>query len=92
MRIKLGFTELLLLLILTLGFNSYSQEHPNLILTKTGVEKIRASLGEVELFDASLEKAKQEVDAEIAKNMVENRERKSGLKVMRIKEVKASIY
>ena len=33
-----------------------------------------------------------EVDAEIAKNMVENRERKSGLKVMRIKEVKASIY
>ena len=69
MRIKLGFTELLLLLILTLGFNSYSQEHPNLILTKTGVEKIRASLGEVELFDASLEKAKQEVDAEIARGI-----------------------
>jgi len=42
------------------------QEHPNLILTKTGVEKIRAELGSVPLFDASLQRVKEEVDAEIA--------------------------
>lgn len=42
------------------------QEHPKLILTKAGVEKIRAELGKVALFDASLKKLKDEVDAEIA--------------------------
>ena len=40
-------------------------EHPSLILTKAGVEKIKAQLGTVPLFDASLEKVKTEVDAEI---------------------------
>lgn len=44
----------------------HAQEHPSLILTKAGVEKIRAELGNVPLFDASLEKLKKEVDAEIA--------------------------
>lgn len=43
-----------------------AQEHPKLILTKAGVEKIRAELGNVPLFDASLEELKKEVDAEIA--------------------------
>ena len=43
-----------------------AKEHPSLILTKTGVEKIRANLGKVPLFDASLAKVKQKVDAEIA--------------------------
>ncbi|MEO9892818.1 alginate lyase family protein [Aurantibacter sp.] len=43
-----------------------AQEHPNLILTNTGVEKIRKELGNVPLLDASLEKIKNEVDAEIA--------------------------
>ena len=43
-----------------------AQEHPSLILTKAGVEKIRAELGNVPLFDTSLEKLKKEVDAEIA--------------------------
>tara|TARA_R110000765_G_scaffold77645_1_gene152583 strand:+ start:2926 stop:5166 length:2241 start_codon:yes stop_codon:yes gene_type:complete len=43
-----------------------AQEHPNLILTKAGVEKIRAQLGNVPLFDASLQKLKEEVDAEMA--------------------------
>lgn len=43
-----------------------AQEHPSLILTKAGVEKIRAELGKVPLFDASLEQLKKEVDAEIA--------------------------
>lgn len=39
--------------------------HPNLILTQKGVEKIRAELGKVPLFDATLVKVKAEVDAEI---------------------------
>jgi hypothetical protein len=45
---------------------SRSQEHPSLILTKAGVEKIRLELGNVPLFDASLAAMKKEVDAEIA--------------------------
>ncbi|MDF4203870.1 alginate lyase family protein [Maribacter sp. SA7] len=51
-------------IFITLSANA--QEHPSLILTKSGVEKIRAELGNVPLFDASLEKLKQQVDAEIA--------------------------
>lgn len=47
-------------------FIAIAQEHPSLILTKAGVEKIRAELGKVPLFDASLEQLKKEVDAEIA--------------------------
>nr|WP_299073344.1 alginate lyase family protein [uncultured Allomuricauda sp.] len=43
-----------------------AQEHPKLILTKQGVEAIRSKLGTVPLFDASLSKIKDEVDAEIA--------------------------
>ena len=39
--------------------------HPNLILTKVGVEKIKAQLGKAPLFDASLANVKAEVDAEI---------------------------
>ncbi|WP_405412938.1 alginate lyase family protein [Maribacter sp. Asnod1-A12] len=54
-----------LFLSLTPNIN-IGQEHPNLILTKTGVEKIRAELGNVPLFDSSLQKLKEEVDAEIA--------------------------
>ncbi|QOD60969.1 alginate lyase family protein [Polaribacter haliotis] len=41
-------------------------QHPKLILTKKGVDKIRASLGSVPIFDKTLEKVKKEVDAEIA--------------------------
>lgn len=43
-----------------------AQEHPKLILTKQGVEEIRAKLGSAPLFDASLSRLKEEVDAEIA--------------------------
>jgi len=43
-----------------------AQEHPRLVLTKTGVKDIRAQLGKVPLFDASLAHVKNEVDAEIA--------------------------
>ncbi|MBU2974093.1 alginate lyase family protein [Zobellia sp. B3R18] len=48
------------------SFNGYTQEHPSLILTKDGVQKIRKELGNVPLFDASLEHVKAEVDGEIA--------------------------
>lgn len=40
-------------------------EHPSLILTKAGVENIKANLGSVPLFDITLAKVKEEVDAEI---------------------------
>ncbi|MFD0835332.1 alginate lyase family protein [Mariniflexile aquimaris] len=40
-------------------------EHPSLILTKSGVEKIKANLGSVPLFDRTLATVQAEVDAEI---------------------------
>ncbi len=43
-----------------------SQEHPSLILTKDGVEKIRKELGSIPIFDNSLKAVKEEIDAEIA--------------------------
>lgn len=43
-----------------------AQTHPKLILTQAGVEKIRSELGQVPLYDASLQRVKEEVDAEIA--------------------------
>src|SRR5210317_1059819 len=54
-------------LVLGLAACAMSQagEHPNLIMTKAGVESIRAELGEVPLFDATVAKVKAEVDAEI---------------------------
>ncbi len=57
----------LFLVILGLAVPAISQagEHPNLIMTKAGVEKIRAELGTVPLFDATVESVKAEVDAEI---------------------------
>ncbi|GAA3638112.1 alginate lyase family protein [Flavivirga jejuensis] len=44
---------------------SDSQGHPSLILTKSGVEKIKSQLGSIPIFDASLEATKDEIDAEI---------------------------
>ena len=70
--------KLLLLLVITTmsckgnveevstNVNNGSEEHPKLILTKKGVEKIRASLGSVPIFDKTLAKVKAEIDAEIA--------------------------
>lgn len=40
--------------------------HPRLVLTKEGVKEIRANLGKVPIFDATVADAKAEVDAEIA--------------------------
>ncbi|MBQ4832945.1 alginate lyase family protein [Pseudoalteromonas sp. MMG010] len=47
-------------------FTLKAQDHPSLILNKNSVEKIRNNLGETPLFDATLQRVKQEVDAEIA--------------------------
>ncbi|WP_400077374.1 alginate lyase family protein [Winogradskyella sp. R77965] len=41
-------------------------EHPKLILTAQGVKDIRAQLGEIPIFDNTLQKVKEEIDAEIA--------------------------
>lgn len=40
--------------------------HPNLIMTKADVDRIRSELGSVPLFDRSVKAAQEEVDAEIA--------------------------
>ncbi|MDJ0656766.1 MAG: heparinase II/III family protein [Xanthomonadales bacterium] len=44
---------------------SQAGDHPKVILTQDGVQKIRAALGSVPLFDQTLARAKAEVDAEI---------------------------
>ncbi|WP_272023790.1 alginate lyase family protein [Olleya namhaensis] len=41
------------------------QAHPKLILTAQGVKDIRAQLGDIPIFDATLEAVKEEIDAEI---------------------------
>ena len=40
-------------------------EHPSLILTQKGVKDIRANLGNIPIFDKSLEETRTEVDTEI---------------------------
>ena len=57
-------TVLIAFLILA-HVNLSGQEHPNLILTQTGVEHIRKNLGNVPFFDAHLAEVKAEVDAEM---------------------------
>ena len=59
------------LTLLTVGismspFTIQAKEHPNLILTEPGVEKMREHLGQVPLFDETLSSVKSQVDAEIA--------------------------
>ncbi|GAA6167664.1 alginate lyase family protein [Sessilibacter corallicola] len=61
-----GLTKLFLVAsILCLSVMSQAQNHPGLILTKSGVEEIRTSLGSVPLFDQTLRDVKEEIDAEI---------------------------
>ncbi|WP_299118859.1 alginate lyase family protein [uncultured Winogradskyella sp.] len=43
-----------------------TEEHPKLILTAQGVKDIRAQLGSIPIFDNTLQKVKEEIDAEIA--------------------------
>jgi oligo-alginate lyase len=59
-------TSLLFVISLATPISIQAQGHPNLILTQAGVEKIRDNLGKVPLFDATVQRVKQEVDAEIA--------------------------
>ncbi|MEP1870426.1 MAG: heparinase II/III family protein [Paraglaciecola sp.] len=64
---KMKISALLLMAAtLTTPLTVQSQEHPNLIMTKTGMEKVRKNLGNVPLFDASVQSVKEEVDAEMA--------------------------
>ncbi|MAD18575.1 MAG: heparinase [Alteromonadaceae bacterium] len=66
---KMKITALLLVaaaLNAPLALQAQAQEHPNLIMTKSGIEKVRQNLGAVPLFDASVQSVKNEVDAEIA--------------------------
>ncbi len=67
MNIKKIVTLLLLVLGLNLSLSSAanSADHPGLIMTREGVEKIREELGKVPLFDAAVARVKAEVDAEI---------------------------
>ncbi len=55
----------LAILVVTVPTMAAEGEHPRLILTKAGVQQIRAELGTVPLFDATLKSVKAEVDAEI---------------------------
>lgn len=61
--------NLLFLLIVSLPWFAATQAqpagHPSLVLTKDGVERIRAELGNVPLFDATVAEVREEVDAEI---------------------------
>ncbi len=65
MYLKKINTLFVMLSILATSLTIKAQEHPSLILTKTGVEKIRSNLGNAPLFDATLEKVKKVVDKEI---------------------------
>ena len=65
MKLRNSMAMALMTLGLLISALSQSAEHPSLIMTKAGVEKIRSELGTVPLFDATLENVKAEVDAEI---------------------------
>ena len=66
MGMKSGITVFLMIFGLLAAGPSPAAERPGLILTDAGVEKIRAELGNVPLFDKSLERVRAEVDVEIA--------------------------
>ena len=65
-KAKLIMLVLLVVSALSMSLTAQAQDHPNLLLTQAGVENIRAQLGKVPLFDASVQSAREMVDAEIA--------------------------
>lgn len=69
MEIKRQFVLSMVLLAMVVPGVSQAGEHPNLIMTRAGVEKIRTALGTVPLFDASVERVRAEVDAEIERGI-----------------------
>ena len=66
MNTRKGIALFLMAVVLVAPAVVQAGEHPKLIMTKAGVEKIRAELGKVPLFDTTVEMVKAEVDAEIA--------------------------
>lgn len=58
-----GHTALYLILWSCLAVSTQAQQHPNLILTKTGIEEVRAQLADVALFAKSLDAATEEVES-----------------------------
>lgn len=66
MYLRKSITLLFVLIAVSTSLATYAQDHPKLILTKAGVEEIRNNLGQVPLFDVTLQSVKKEVDAEIA--------------------------
>ncbi len=68
---KINHTILFLFILQFLAVNTlFAQTHPNLILTKEGVEKIRTSNENAPLFEQVLEATKKEVDADIASGIL----------------------
>jgi hypothetical protein len=63
---KLSFIIAVLAFVHALPSAAEATGHPRLVLTKDGVERIRAELGSVPLFDRTVASVKAEVDAEIA--------------------------
>ncbi len=62
----IAWTGLLLIGLFGNRLTAAEGDHPGLILTRQGVANIKANLGNIPLFDASLKNARQEVDSEIA--------------------------
>lgn len=60
------FVTALVLWLASLPAPAVASEHPKLVLTRDGVAEIRAALGTVPLFDATVARVRAEVDAEIA--------------------------
>lgn len=64
-KLKLIITSILL----SVSFLGGQSLHPNLVLTKSDVVKIKKSLGSVPLFDKSFKEAKEKIDKAIASPM-----------------------
>jgi len=67
---KSKFILVILLGILLFSVHVSAQNHPNLILTKGGIAKIKSQLGNMPKFDATLAATIREVDEEIAKGII----------------------
>ena len=65
MKPSIFISLLLIMFNLTFSTASYADQRKGLILTKEGIERIRADLGNVPLFDSTLHRMQQEVDTEI---------------------------
>ena len=66
MNSKERIKTILMICLIAMHVKLASQTHPSLILTKQGVEDIRAQLGNIPIFDNTLKAVQEEVDAEIA--------------------------